>query len=402
MLVSDIFIAKRPGRSATSIRTAPRSLANEIVAIADIPEAAWRDLAGCALEPNLFYEPAWMRAVARHARDHRGAKVLLAWDTPRKKRLIGLLPVVTAWRAKKLPVPMLVAWQPYAPLRTPLLDRSMPRAAAHGLIDAAIAAGAEVLLLPQQKLEGPAFQIFHSAVRERGLTLEVGKRRGRACLNAVADADTLLQKSLGAKKSKELRRQRNRLADRGALTLDVAARRQDVLPALEQFLRLEASGWKGKCNTALVQNEGDAAFIREAAGELSKHGQFEVLALHAAKALVASCLVLRRGRTAFFFKLAHDEREAKNSPGVQLTLDLTRRLCADASIEEADSTADADHPMIDHIWRDRILLGDAFVPLGRENLHIGAIRMAVRARDGLRNRARAVVHRLRGFREKHK
>jgi CelD/BcsL family acetyltransferase involved in cellulose biosynthesis len=400
MLASDIFIAKGARRSATSIRTAPRSLANEIAAISDIPEAAWRDLAERSIEPNLFYGPVWARAAARHARDHRGAKVLLAWDTPHKKRLVGLLPVVTAWRARKLPVPMLIAWQPYAPLRTPLLDRSMPEAAAHGLIDAAIAAGAEVLLLPQQKLEGPGFAALRRAIGERGLSCEIWNRHARACLDATASADTLLQKSLGANKAKELRRQRNRLSDRGEITLDVAARRHEVLPALERFLRLEASGWKGKRNTALVQDEGDAAFIREAARGLSERGRFEVLALRVAEALVASCLVLRNGRTAFFFKLAHDESQARNSPGVQLTLDLTRRLCADASIEEVDSTADADHPMIDHIWRGRIPLGDAFIPLKPETFKTSAIRMSVRACDGLRNRARAVVHRLRARRQR--
>ena len=47
---------------------------------------------------------------------------------------------------------------------------------------------------------------------------------------------------------------------------------------------------------------------------------------------VAAAIVLRHQDRAFYFKLGVDERFAKFSPGVQLTLDLTRHLCADPAI----------------------------------------------------------------------
>ena len=78
--------------------------------------------------------------------------------------------------------------------------------------------------------------------------------------------------------------------------------------------------------------------------------------------------MLRQGRRAYYFKIAYDERVAKLSPGVQLTLDLTQRLCADASIDDVDSIAVARHPMIDHVWRDRLAVADLLVPT-----HSGAL-----------------------------
>jgi CelD/BcsL family acetyltransferase involved in cellulose biosynthesis len=400
MLISDFLIEKSAERGTGIVRTAPRSLTHEFVDAADVPVAAWQELAARAVEPNVFYEPAWMRAVSAHARDYRDAKVLLAWEGPAKKRLLGLMPVWNAWRALKLPLPVLVAWQAYAPLRTPLLDREMPDAAAHGLIDAAIAAGAKALLLPVQTTDGLALRAFRRALKKRGLDCEVQNRRERARLNTTADADTLLLGSLGAKKMKELRRQRNRLADNGEISLHSATEPTEVSVALEKFLSLEAGGWKGKRGTALVQNSGDAAFIRDAAKGLSARGQFEVLALNIGKQTAASCLVIRGGRQAYFFKLAHDETQSKNSPGVQLTLDLTRHLCADGRIEEVDSTAEANHPMIDHIWRDRLPLGDVFVPLTKDRTKTGAIRLAIHARDYAHRCARRAVHKIRKFREK--
>lgn len=401
MLVTEL-LANNDRRAARSIRAAPRSLLHEFVDVADVPVAAWEDLAARAVEPNVFYEPAWMRAVSAHAKDYRDAKVLLAWDGPAKKRLLGLMPVWTAWRALKLPLPVLVAWQPYAPLRTPLLDREVTDAAAHGLIDAALEAGAEALLLPLQTTDGLALRALRRVLKKRGLSCEVQNVRERARLNTTRDADTLLIGSLGAKKMKELRRQRNRLADHGEVTLKIFDQPAAVHAALERFLVLEASGWKGKRGTALVQNAGDAAFIRQAASSLAARGQFEVLALNIGERLAASCLVIKGDRQAYFFKLAHDETESKNSPGVQITLDLTRYLCADSKIDEVDSTADSNHPMIDHIWRDRLVLGDVFVPLTQNKFRARAIYFVIRVHERLRQCARGMLHQFRMLREKRK
>ena len=68
-----------------------------------------------------------------------------------------------------------------------------------------------------------------------------------------------------------------------------------------------------------------------------------------------------------YFKLGVDERFAKFSPGVQLTLELTRHLCADPAIALADSTANPDHPMINPIWRGRLAIGDVLIPLYRRD-----------------------------------
>jgi CelD/BcsL family acetyltransferase involved in cellulose biosynthesis len=400
MLISDL-LADNDTRVTRSMRVAPRSLTHELADVADIPVQQWQELAARAVEPNVFYEPVWMRAVSDHAQHYKGAKVLLAWDGPAKTRLLGMMPVWSAWRAVKLPLPVLVAWQPYAPLRTPLLDGEMTDAAAHGLIDAAIGAGAEALFLPLQTTDGLALRALRRALKKRGFDCDVQNSRERARLNTRADAETLLLGSLGAKKMKELRRQRNRLADRGEVTLHLASEPAGVASGLETFLALEAAGWKGKRGTALVQNEGDATFIREAAEKLAARGEFEVLTLTAGGRAAASCLVIKGERRAYFFKLAYDETESKNSPGVQITLDLTRHLCADRNIEEVDSTADANHPMIDHIWRDRLALGDVFAPLTGNRLRASAIHAAFSVQRRLYGRARAVLHKIRALREKH-
>ena len=46
------------------------------------------------------------------------------------------------------------------------------------------------------------------------------------------------------------------------------------------------------------------------------------------------------------------------SPGVQLTLALSRRLLIEARMNLADSCAAQDHPMIDRLWPDRLEFTD--------------------------------------------
>ncbi|MBJ7408430.1 MAG: GNAT family N-acetyltransferase, partial [Bradyrhizobium sp.] len=166
-------------------------------------------------------------------------------------------------------------------------------------------------------------------------------------------------------------------------------------PALETFLQLEAGGWKGKRGTALVQHAGDATFIRRAVPALAETAQCEIVTLRAGATPVAAGIVLRHQNRAFFFKLGIDERYAKYSPGVQLTLDLTRHLCADPAIASADSTATADHPMINPIWRGRFAVGDVLIPLRRHDPIVALIHAAVAAHGAAYEAARRAVHLLR-------
>ena len=233
---------------------------------------------------------------------------------------------------------------------------------------------------------------FSEALLDDDLRPQILQSHHRACLDARRDANQLLQEALGGKKLKELRRQRNRLAEHGAVRFDVARTPEAVARATEIFLALEASGWKAGRGTALLQDAGDAAFIRRATKELAATGQCEIVSLHAGDTPVAAAVVLRHIDRAFYFKLGIDERFAKFSPGVQLTIDLTRHLCADAAIAAANSTASADHPMINPIWRGRLRIGDAVIPLRRHDPILFLIVAAMRAR----HLARRAIHLFRG------
>jgi CelD/BcsL family acetyltransferase involved in cellulose biosynthesis len=188
------------------------------------------------------------------------------------------------------------------------------------------------------------------------------------------------------------------LAEHGPVNFELARSPAEVAAALELFLSLEASGWKARRGTALIQDEGDAGFIRRAVPALAEKRQCEIVTLRAGPTPVAAAVVLRHQDRAFYFKLGIDERFARFSPGVQLTLDLTRHLCADPAIATADSTAGADHSMINPIWRGRFAIGDVLIPLRRRDPVLPIITGALLLRGWMYKAGRLAVHAIRARR----
>ncbi len=373
------------------------------ISLPSIAVDRWRTLADRAIEPNGFYLPDWALAIDASARGRTGICALGAWSAAAAEpgaHLIGLLPAVSLWRATKIPLPALVSADPYGTLCTPLLDHEMVDEAAIQLMRQARDGGAHALILRDVALDGAAVKTFASVLARDGLRPRTLQSHVRACLDATCDADKLLRDALGAKKLKELRRQRHRLAEHGEIEFDVARTPNEVARGLETFLTLEASGWKAERGTALAQDAGDATFIRHAAVRLSEHGQCEIVTLRAGDTPVAAAIVLRHQDRAFYFKLGVDERFAKFSPGVQLTLEVTRHLCADPAIAMVNSMAAAGHPMINPIWRGRLAIGDVLIPLRRHDPVVALIYAAMNLRKRVREPARRAIHFIRKLKEK--
>src|SRR5258708_10735811 len=264
--MSDAHRASMSGPIITRARAETMSHADAPAPLAAIAADRWRELTERAIEPNGYYLPEWEWAVSASARGRTDVSALSAWSDaePGLTQLIGLLPAISLWRACKTPLPALVSADPYGTLGTPLLDREMARDAVIGMMRQARDAGAHALILRDVTFDGAAMKTFTEVLGEGGVAPCVLQSHARACLDARRDADELLRDALGAKKLKELRRQRNRLAEHGEVSFDVARTPGEVAGALEIFMALEASRWKARRRTPLIQDECHAPLLHPA------------------------------------------------------------------------------------------------------------------------------------------
>src|ERR1700742_2059972 len=101
------------------------------VARTEVAVKQWRELSERAAEPNGYYLPDWELAVNASASGRTDASALAAWS---ETRLIGLMPVISLWRAYRIPLPALASAHPYGTLCTPPLDRAVTEKAAAQLM----------------------------------------------------------------------------------------------------------------------------------------------------------------------------------------------------------------------------------------------------------------------------
>ena len=130
---------------------------------------------------------------------------------------------------------------------------------------------------------------------------------------------------------------------------------------------------------------------------LAGEGRLAIHTLELNGEALAIGLMLRSGDRAFYWKTAYDEPYAEYSPGVLLTLELSRAQQRDASITTTDSCAIEGHPMIERLWPARLALADHVVATGPGARRRLALWLAAeRAKLRLRELAKRAINPLRG------
>ena len=360
---------------------------------------AWADLVGRALEANVFLDPDFALPAARHLAGRRSPTFVLVWAVAdgAARELVALCPVVPRRGVLR---GLASAWfHDLSTLGFPLLDRARAAPALRALLRWAgdNLRGASGLVIPALPLDGPTAAILRDVAAAEGLDLVVLDTWARAALRPGGRAGLA---ALAPKGAKELRRQHRRLGEAGALTFVIADTDEAVRAAIEQFLALEAGGWKGAAGTALLSSPGRTTFLRAATRMLVRRGLCRIASLTLDGVPIAMAVILSSGDSDFLWKIAYREDVARFSPGVQLVLEITEAQRRDRGAGAMDSCAVPDHPMIDRLWRDRIRLCDMAVALRPDRA--GAFRRSVtveRAARRLRAGAKRLVLAWRARRE---
>lgn len=325
--------------------------------------AAWDALALDAADPNPFHERWFLAPSLDHIGRAEGSSLLVfEYDG----QLVGLLPVIGRKAYYGYPIPHLAGWlHDNAFCGVPLVRRGFEVSFWQGLFAWADRhTGAALFLhLSHVPADSSSLAALRLVIALSGRPAAIVQREDRARLHSDLDPESYFAESMSSKKRKELRRQYNRLAELGTLAFERDDGTEGLAGWIEEYLALEARGWKGKDGSALAQHPANAQLFREALAGAAEAGRLERLVLMLDARPIAMLVNFLTPPGAYSFKTTYDEAFARFSPGVLLqreNLDLLDR----ADIAWTDSCAAADHPMIERIWREKRTMVRLSVALG--------------------------------------
>ncbi|QDV05203.1 hypothetical protein Poly30_06990 [Planctomycetes bacterium Poly30] len=327
-------------------------------------EGAWRRLVETALEPNVFFEP---EVLLPSLEGLAGASVRIGLVLSRPRQdpdggevLAGLFPVRTRRGHAEI-------WQhSYAFQGTPLVRAEVASEVWSFFLNEALGGGdggvGNVLRCQTLRADGPGARVLLDVARTQGRALWHQDLHHRAEFRPSDSAEKFISSSVGRKVRRNLKRERKMLGDRGEVTTRVGRIEAEAVDAwCDEFLALEASGWKGRAGTALQSSERDARWFRGMATSLAREGRFLGAEMRLDGKAVAMGTMLQAASNgqpseAAYFKIAHDESVQGVSLGALLQLDWVEWLHGGEGLANVDSCAIPGHPMIERIWHDRRMI----------------------------------------------
>ncbi len=271
-------------------------------------------LSNRAMEPNVFFTGRFLAPAMPRLEDRQIRIGILRNTDHGRNRARVLLPFSVEKPGFSLGASIMRVWaNDYGPLGTPLVDAENAAESLDSLFDVMARPEAmlpEVMVLPDIRLKGNFAALAKAVALSRNLPVGVTNPYQRPMLESYDDGPTYLKASISSHHLHEMRRQRNQLAGLGTLTYDVARQPGDVRVRMEEFLALEARGWKGVKRTAMVVDRYRAAFAREAISNLAASDSVRVHALDLNGKAIASLVVFIVSGEAYTWKTAYDEAYA--------------------------------------------------------------------------------------------
>ena len=334
-------------------------------------EEQWLDLASQAIEPNVFYESFHLvPALERLAGGCEIDIVCVFLNTGgNQKKLIGLLPIEHLRSVRGLPIKAVRVWaHSYFCLSTPLIHEEWPREAWGAILDWSRGVGAAVIEFPVLLAEGDSYKSMIDVLRDRTLLSFPIDHFTRAFLS---DGARVGVPGISASTRNQLARKRRRLEEMGQLEFRALQGDDDIDAWIEDFLRLEAGGWKGEEGTAILCRQEDAEYFRRICRASFALGRLHMPCLMLdGKAIAMQCNFLTQGG-AFSWKVAYDESFSKFSPGMLLDLESVAHF---PNTSWMDSCA-APKSYCDSLWGGRRSIQHLLVATGarRGALAIGVL-----------------------------
>jgi len=335
---------------------------SRVVALADVDAPfidRWRALAKRPdTTPNPFVEVDFLRPAAAYLPEAKGMRLFVGEDDG---DLLWLMPLVPTSHMGGVPVlPGLRNFFAHNWLGQPLIVAGQESAAASALLRY-LSDNRRVFWVRLMMLDADdAFA--RSLIEGAGHAfVDVGARGVvvRRPEPTYLSGHKHLKKGLGRK-----RRSFERTSGKTLEVVDCSADPH----AVDDFLALEASGWKGRAGSAFATRPGNAEFLKQMCADFRESGRLRMYALRAGDQNLAMKLNLTANDTLFDFAIAYNEKYASLSPGLQLQVEDFQLFHDQPQFRMMDSCSDPNNAMANRLCPDRRSLVNVTIgsgPLGR-------------------------------------
>jgi CelD/BcsL family acetyltransferase involved in cellulose biosynthesis len=325
--------------------------------------AEWDDLATSAIEPNAFVESWFLRPSLEQFDAGENVRIFTLWEG---NRLCGLMPLSAQPRYGRWPAPHVQNWLHHNSfLGTPLVSAGYEAVFWQCYLAQLDAERGPALFAHFNGLTvgGPLAAALERVCAEQGRRCALVHRTERAFLDGGMSPEAYFEAAVRSKKRKELRRQKNRLSEEGALTFIRDDSATGLAEWTEEFLALERRGWKGSSRSALACSESTRTLFAQVLEGAAAAERLERLDLRLDGKPLGMLVNFLCAPGSFSFKTAFDEDFARFSPGVLLQIE-NLALLDHPSVQWCDSCAIEGHPMIDSLWTGRRTVGRYSVAIG--------------------------------------
>ena len=303
--------------------------------------AAWSDCAASSLEPNPFFEPSWLLPAIEYLDESPTTMLVLVEHSGAIQACVPIVEVAADQRSTE-------SHRKHSALETRVAPTAVtlgtPLVTAEGGCEALACLLTEILREAEHRgvglvimewvgNDGPIARLLREVANQTNNTLIEFDVWERGFLSRpVGDEESYWLRGIGKNRRRTIRQHHLQLT--AALGTSPSLHIRTDGGAIDEFLRLEASGWKGHQPGGLAfrQQAGTTKFFEAVCSRYFDEGRMWFLSLEGRGAPIAMMCCVRSGDGIFAYRTAYDEELAKFGPGVELFL---------AAMEHFDRNTDA-------------------------------------------------------------
>ncbi len=316
----------------------------------------WRQLESRSIEGNAFRSPDFVLPALKLIDKPVDRPFALAVESA-CGQMIGLGVFEKCRGSRALPMTHLQSWQSeYSLFDGLLIDRSKSCEALAALFRFA---GQDSrwngISFGNRSAESPLAQACDQAATAMGAVWHEDWSTKRAIIPIEEVPGDVFAALYSKSRRKTLKQSLRRLQARGSVCYSFVRPSPDESRSVDEFLRLEALGWKGEQGTAMAVDASHAQFCRDVVNRFAQDSRVVFGELKVDDRIVASTLNLLSGSTLFAVKIGWDPDFADCSPGTLSELFLLQHCHELTGITHVDSCAQPDS-YVEKVWPWRTTL----------------------------------------------